>query len=129
MKEKDLLNVVTAMLDRFGWRWWHIPAPMKFVGKERGWIPAPEGAGLPDIIAMHADPPRLIFMELKGDEHGPGTLSEAQIEFLRMAKSIAQAAISKYDEEDVYPQCVGTFAVWPDDLDRVEQMLRSKVVA
>jgi hypothetical protein len=134
MKERDLLNVVTAMLDRFGWRWWHIPAPMKFAGKEKGWIPAREGAGLPDIIAMHTDPPRLILMELKGDEHGPGTLSDAQMEFLKLAKVVAEScgALDEHYRDGAYwpdDQVIGVFAVWPDDLDRVEQMLRSRVVA
>jgi hypothetical protein len=127
VKEKDLLNVVTAMLDRFDWKWWHVPAPMVYANGE--WRPFRKGAGVPDIIAIHDDPPRLIFMELKGDEP-KGDLTEKQTEFLQAAQHVAKyAMIGQGVTSPAGDHAIGVFAVWPDDIDRVEQMLRSRVVA
>ena len=56
VRERDLQKFATDVLDRFGWQWWHVPAPM-VAGRDGKWRPYAKAAGLPDIVAMHDDPP------------------------------------------------------------------------
>lgn len=67
-----------------GWRVWHVPTPMRPISGGK-FVPDPRGRGLPDLIMLHDDPPRLIFAELKDAE---GRLSAEQIEFLRLAREL-----------------------------------------
>jgi hypothetical protein len=124
------------MAHRYGWLCWHVPAPMRWNPTKKAWVPAKEGAGLPDLILLHDDPPRLVFLELKA---AGGKLSDRQKEFLQAAKTVADYALTTltarvdgYDT-DVGPpwadRPIGVFAAWPEDEAIVEQMLKSKVVA
>lgn len=123
---------IKALAERYGWLVWHVPAPMRWRAKEKKWVPAPEGAGLPDLILIHDDPPRLVFIELK---RKGGKLSDKQVEFLKAAKTVAEQAMWYPDLHgdlgtfDPMQQIVGVFAAWPDDETAIEQMLRTKVVA
>ena len=121
--ERGFQKRIEDMLSLYGWKWWHVPAPMRFDERGRGFIPAKQAAGLCDIIATHHDPPRLLFLEVKGDK---GKLSDAQVEFLRAMKIVAA-----YDDDDRISreQIIGVHAVWPKDEDAVMQMLRTKNVA
>jgi hypothetical protein len=130
MLERDFQKRITDMADRFGWSWWHIPAPMISAGGE--WRPYKKGAGVPDLILTHANPPRLVFMELKGDG---GTLSDNQRGFLQAAKNVADNAaeliyLDGGDEVQrvaaVHERPVGVYAFWPKDEPLVEQLLRSR---
>jgi len=127
VKEGVFQSQVIAMAERFGWKVWHVPAPMVWRAKEQKWVPSPQGAGLPDLIMLHDDPPRLVFMELKAER---GKLTEKQTDFLQRAKDVADAQGPWYaDEGLVHERYIGVFACWPEDWDRIEQMLRSKNVA
>lgn len=106
------------MLDLYGWDWWHVPSPGRFEPGTRKWVPARSAAGLCDIIAMHDDPPRLLFLEVKAEK---GKLSGEQVKFLKLAKLIAGMMMTG-DE----PPIMGVHAVWPKDEEAVHQMLRSK---
>lgn len=88
MKEKDFQGWVLDVAARFGWYAWHVPTPMRPIGQNK-FVPDSRGRGLPDLILLHDDPPRLIFAELKGDD---GVLSEDQREFLRLARAVARSA-------------------------------------
>lgn len=118
MKEQAYLKRITDMATRFGWKWWHVPAPMRWTTK--GWIPAKEAAGLPDLVMLHEDPPRMIIAEVKGDG---GKLKDEQIEFLRMAKRVAEAT---YRSDTGAP--LGVYFWTPADEEIVERILRSKVL-
>ena len=122
MRESDFQAQVVAIAERFGWQVWHVPAPMRWSPKEQKFVPAREGAGLPDLILIHDAPPRLVVMELKGEG---GKLSPRQQDFLQAAKEVAETTQDWHRPEPV----IGVFAFWPDDIGRVEQMLRSCVVA
>lgn len=126
-----MLAATTAMLDVFGWRWWHVPAPM-VADRTRGWRSYQKGAGLPDIIAFHEDPTRMVILELKGDR---GRLSEEQQKFLRLAQDLANAIRHDYHDlvcmgaDSPRPQDrIGVYVVTPDNLDVLEGMLRTKVL-
>jgi len=106
------------MLDAFGWDWWHVPSPGRFEPGTRKWVPAKSAAGLCDIIAMHDDPPRLLFLEVKREK---GKLTEEQLKFLRLAKIIA--GMTMFEGQS---PIIGVHAVWPKDEAAVERMLRSK---
>lgn len=108
------------MLDRLGWHWWHVPAPM-VAGREGKWRPYKKAAGLPDIFAFHEDPPRMVILELKGDS---GRLSAEQREFLRLARDVADETL-EYSGND---RALGVYVVEPVNLDALEQMLRTKVL-
>lgn len=136
MKEKEsaFQSRVVEMATRYGWKVWHVPAPMVWDARSKAFRPARGGAGLPDLILIHNDPPRLVFMELKREG---GKLSERQQEFLQAAKTVAESwpdgGVIQSGEFGVFKEsfekAVGVMAVWPKDEQAVEQMLRTKVVA
>ncbi len=150
MKEAAFQRRVTDMADRFGWKWWHVPAPMVAGSGEDGprWRPYAHAAGLADLILTHHDPPRLVFMELKGDG---GKLSDRQQEFLQAVKAVAattkgfhnhhpeaRASVFTPDGEEIVlaetpaynstGHTVAVYAFWPQDEPQIEQLLRSKVL-
>lgn len=132
MKESEFQARIKALAERFGWLVWHVPAPMRWSPRDKKWVPAKEGSGLPDLILLHEDPPRIVFLELK---RAGGKLSDRQIEFLRAAKVVAEVAHFYPDLHgdigtfDPMERVIGVFAAWPDDETVIEQMLRTKVVA
>jgi hypothetical protein len=128
VKESEFQTQVIAMAERFGWQVWHVPAPMVWRAKDQKFVPSPQGAGLPDLILLHDDPPRLVFMELKADG---GKLSERQREFLLAAREVAEWSIEHepHTSGTSGATTIGVFACWPDQIDHIEQMLRSRVVA
>lgn len=87
MKENELLNWVMAVAAATGWRAWHVPMPLRPIGGGR-FVPESRGAGLPDLVLMHASPPRLILAELKD---ATGELSDEQREFMRLARAVAES--------------------------------------
>ncbi len=139
MLEKDFLKRVTDMADRFGWKWWHVPAPMINAGGE--WRPYKKGAGVADLILTCADPPRLVFIELKGDG---GKLTDNQRDFLQSVKDVAEATSGEpvlvHDrvvQTDTFSggvahadfeKTLGVYAFWPEVEPLVEQLLRTKVL-
>jgi VRR-NUC domain len=125
VKESDFQARIIAIAERFGWQVWHVPAPMVWDARTKAFRPAKGGAGLPDLIMLHDDPPRLVFMEVKAKG---GKLSDRQRDFLQAAKLVADSArldLGALGHEHV----VGVFAVWPEDEERVERMLRTFAVA
>lgn len=129
MKEKSFQKWVVDTATAFGWRCWHVPTPMKPVGGNR-FVPDSRGRGLSDLILLHADPPRLIFAELKGDD---GVLSVEQQEFLRLARRVARQSVEEIDADDgCYdsPERVVGVYVWkPGNEDLIEAILRGKVIS
>jgi hypothetical protein len=130
MREADFQAQVIAIAERFGWQVWHVPAPMRWDVTNKAWVPARGGAGLPDLIMLHDDPPRLVFMELKGDD---GKLTDRQREFLIAARNVAEQSFAPGElgiaGPPVVPRTIGVFACWPHDIDAITQILRSRVVA
>lgn len=114
MKERDLQHWVIHVATQFGWKVWHVPAPMR-ADRKGGFVGAKEAAGLPDLILVHHDPPRLVFAELKGPN---GKLSVEQQEFLKAARNVAVWAA----------EGVGVYAWTPDDRDLIEQILRTRTL-
>lgn len=129
MKERDLQHWVIQIATQFGWRCWHVPAPMR-ADRKGGFVGAKEAAGLPDLILIHDDPPRLVFAELKGTG---GKLSVEQQEFLKAARNVAVYAHSVYayawqDPARDYSPIIGVYAWTPDDRDLIEQILRTRIL-
>lgn len=136
VKEADLLARVTDVAQRYGFKVWHVPAPMRWTSK--GWVGAKEAAGLADLILIHDAPPRLIFAELKGSG---GSLSDAQREFLQAAKKVAEhsfgEAVLDSDREwdshegvtGHFPRTLGVYVVTPETEEAFVQVLRSKVLS
>ena len=127
MKESDFQARITATAKQFGWKVWHVPVPMVWDAKSKAFRPSKGGAGLPDLILLHDDPPRLVFLELKREG---GKLSDKQREFLQAAKLVAERAHQHGSEmwqlPDEYP--IGVIAAWPEHEEQIIQMLRTKVV-
>lgn len=99
---------------------WHVPLPMRAIGGGK-FVPETRAAGLPDLIMLHTDPPRLIFAELKGTT---GDLSDEQRAFLKAARMVALEA------HDPNGKCVVGSYVWrPGVEDLIETILRGKVMA
>ncbi len=132
MLERDFQKRVVEMAARFGWKVWHVPAPMR-ADRAGGFVGAKEAAGIADLILVHTDPPRLVFMELKADG---GKLSDRQREFLAAVKTVADETVcldgfglDMVEQRWEAPRPVAVYAVWPSDEAMVEQLLRSKVLA
>lgn len=126
MRERDWLNRVIAMAEAYKWSVWHVAAPMRSDGKG-GFVGDARAAGLPDLILISDDPPRLIFAELKGTG---GKLSDKQQEFLQAALQVADAAAAFVEDGwDESVAAIGVYTWFPDDEEMVEQVLRSKVLA
>ncbi len=134
MKERDFLNWIIAVAETTGWKVYHVPAPMvadragkgRFVGSLRA-------AGLPDLFLLHDDPPRMIVAEVKGDG---GKLSPKQIEFLALARAVAEATVpeaaifvgGRDTGRTARIRLVGVYAWLPADQPIIETMLKSKVL-
>jgi hypothetical protein len=120
VKERDFLNWVIAVAERTGWSVWHVPAPM-VASRKGGFVPSSRGAGLPDLIMLHDDPPTLIFAEVKGSG---GSLSIPQARFLRLARSVGR-------QDDLIPHQSGVGAyLWsPGDEEMIETILKTRILA
>lgn len=126
MKEKDWQARVVSLAEAFGWSWWHVGMPMRPVGAGR-FVPDRRGAGLPDLVLIHANPPRLILAELKDEKHD---LEPEQEEFLRLARGVQE-----YIEGCLYvadlallrdKSALGVYVWRPGDEAAVEAVLRTK---
>ncbi len=122
MKEKQFQAWVTATAQSYSWRIWHVPTPMRPVGRNT-FVPDRRGAGLPDLLMLHEDPPRLIFAELKGDGKHP--LSPEQREFLRLARMVARATV---EDPGLNRPTVAAYSWRPGQEQMIEAILRSKVL-
>ncbi len=123
MKEKDFQRWVIDVAQRFGWKVWHVPMPVRQIGGNQI-VPDPRGRGLPDLIMLHDDPPRLVFAELKGTG---GKLSTEQTEFLRLARGVAEDWMIQSGSKVISP--IGVYAWRPGGEDIIEAILRGKVMA
>lgn len=126
--ERDFAGWLTACATRLGWRWWHVPAPMRAASGGRGWVGAREARGLPDYVFMHEDPPRLLFVETKGDR---GELTDEQREFLALAHAIGVRCRDPLepDGRGQTAQVVAAVCWRPGDEAVAESTLRSRVLS
>lgn len=119
MKERDLLRDVIDTARMFGWRAFHVPMPVRPIGGGKT-VPESRARGLPDLILLHDDPPRLIFAELKGDSGHP--LSDEQAEFLRLVNEVGDATVGAVRSVRGY--------VWTSlDVQAYTEILRSRVLS
>lgn len=128
MNEREFQNWVIECAQRFGWRVWHVPTPMRPIGQGM-FVPDRRGAGLPDLFMLHEDPPRLIFAEVKDFT---GELTEGQQEFLKLARGVAEAVYAPGEivgaDTTRVPRAIGVY-VWRPGLERlIEATLRGKVM-
>lgn len=95
--------------------------PVRPIGQGR-FVPESRAAGLPDLILIHEDPPRIVLAEVK---RRGGILSEEQVEFLRLSGLVA--AETRMQAGRLCP--VGSY-VWMEgrDEDMIETILKSKVM-
>jgi len=121
VKERLFLNWVIDVAKTTGWHVWHVPAPM-VASRKGGFVPSSQGAGLPDLIMMHEDPPRLVFAEVKGSGGSP---TVQQLKFLRMAKTVGQVASAR-----AYVDPTMAAYLWsPGDETQIEMLLKSRVLS
>lgn len=124
VSERDFEKWMVEVARRFGWKCWHFHDSRRQV-KPGVFVGDKDAAGVCDWILIHDDPPRLIFAEVKGDK---GRLSEAQQEFLRMAREVAYSSRELIDRDD-WTQNMGVY-VWQPGLEQaIEDVLRSKVLS
>lgn len=134
---------VTWCLNRaaaHGWKTYHVPAPMRFVGRGRAPVPEPRARGLCDLLLTHPDPARLLFVECKNESN---ELSPEQIEFLTATRAVGDsircwlqavrellASTGIVDPELVDPARVpiATYVWRPGMESLIEATLRSKVL-
>jgi hypothetical protein len=64
VKEREFQAWIIQVAELHGWRVWHVPTPMRPIGKNQ-FVPDPRGRGLPDLIMLREDPPQAIFAEVK----------------------------------------------------------------
>jgi hypothetical protein len=122
MRERDFQAWLLDVAQTLGWRAWHVPMPSRQVGGGRI-VPTKEGAGLPDLVLLHDDPPVLILAELKGTG---GQLRPEQREFLRLARAVVDA---------IYPpgplahtRLIGVYSWRPGMEDAIEAVLSKRML-
>lgn len=125
--EKEFEAYVVDVATRGNWVSWHVPMPGRHIGDGRI-VPDPRGAGLPDRVFLHEDPPRLVLAELKGSA---GHLRAEQRVFLRMAKAVAGEVREAYQDaldhrESEVP--IGVYTWRPGDEEMIEAVLIGKVM-
>lgn len=123
MKESKFQGWIIDVAQANGWRVFHCPTPMRPVGGGR-FVPDHRGAGLPDLIMLHTDPPRLIFAEVKNEG---GVLSDGQLEFLRLARGVVSELSSVLAGAEMIP--LGVYTWRPGVEHMIETILKSKVCA
>lgn len=126
MKEAQFQRWVVDVAKRFGWRCWHVPAPMRH-SRTSGWVGAREAAGLADLILIHDDPPRLIFAEVKGSSSSYG-VTDAQREFLAAVQAVGDLTLDDTDLPVRVRRSVGAYVWRPGMEDAIETVLRSRVL-
>ena len=133
MTENEFQGWIIDVARRFGWRVWHVPAPMRWDPKAKKWVPAKSGSGLCDLLLLHEDPARLILAEVKAQA---AKLTADQAEFLRLAREVRRAFESALwflpgmDVSYVTRETPLGVYVWRPGLeDAIEETLRSKVMA
>jgi len=127
VRERDFQAWVIEVAERMGWHVWHVGMPARQIGKGK-LVPEPRGRGLPDLIMLHDDPPRLIFAEVKNET---GKLSDEQKEFLRLARAVADEARQHESTTWQIPAAcpVGVYSWYPGSEPLIEATLRGKVLA
>lgn len=132
MDERTWLNRVWAMAQAHSWKCWHFAAPMR-ANRTGGFVGDARGSGLPDLLMIHDDPPRMILAELKGSEGKP---TEKQREFLTAARNVAESSYAWTDTalDTEKPRLdgqamLGVYLWRPEDEPIVERILRSRVLA
>lgn len=126
MLEREFQSWVVDVAERNGWRWWHSPTPMRPIGNKK-FVPDPKGRGLPDLFLLHDDPPRLILAELKNED---GVLADEQVEFLKLARDVADRIRMTWPDPDVTDLSgtrtpVQVFVWRPANRDLIEAVLRA----
>ena len=121
IKEAEFQKRITDMATRFGWTWRHVPAPM--VKRGDHWVGAKQAAGLPDLLLVHDNPPRLILAEIKGDG---GKLSDDQRDLLAALRNVAD--YSGWVGRTPIPRTLGVYAWFPEDEPTIEQILRTRIL-
>lgn len=116
MLEKTLQAWVVSRAEAAGFRVWHVPTPMKPIGRNT-FVPDSRGRGLPDLLMLHTEQPRLIFAELKSDD---GVTSDEQDEFLALARRLSEATRG----EDGH-RVVETYLWRPQGQELIERILAS----
>lgn len=102
--EASWLAQVTELAETEGWYWLHIDPAVNDRGYWRTPIRGPLGAGWPDLVLIHPERERVLFVELKSEK---GKLKPQQEEVLALLQDVGQ---------EVY--------VWrPSDWDSVLQCL------
>lgn len=126
MKETEFQGWVIDCAKRFGWRCWHVPTPMRPIGGNK-FVPESRAKGLPDLILLHDDPPRMILAELKNET---GELSDEQREFLRLARDVAARSrdITTLPGRGRSDRVIGVYVWRPGVEDLIEAILRGKVM-
>lgn len=123
MLEADFQKWVTQVATLLGWKWWHVPAPMVAAGNE--WHPAKQAAGLPDLILIHDDPPRIILAELKSNT---GRISKSQRRFLTAARDVAVRSVDSIAPEGRGQEAhtLGVYVWTPGMENIIEATLKSR---
>lgn len=116
------MDYVLDVAARGRWRAWHVPMPVQRVAGG-GFVPDPRGAGIPDLILMHALPARLVFAELKVGS----ALRPEQAEFLELAGKVSLA--SAFACGGCRERTVGAYVwTWPESCDELERVLLTKAL-
>lgn len=119
MKESTFQKWCVDEAVKEGWVVKHVPTPMKPIGSKR-FVPDARGAGVPDLLLIHEDPPRMIFAEVKNET---GKLSAEQVEMLRLLRRVSKVTV----DADGY-RTVGVYVWMPAVKEMIRTILKSKIM-
>ena len=121
MRERDFQAWVLDVARMHGWQCWHVPAPMRKV-RSGEWVGAKEAAGLPDLVMIHDDPPRLVFAEVKGTG---GKLTPEQQGFLQLIREVSNQAD---DAQTGHHRVLAGYVFQPGTEPMIEAILKTRVL-
>lgn len=115
--EADFQAWVVRVFQANGWTVKHVPVPMKAVGGGR-FVRDTRGAGLPDLLLVHDDPPRVVWAECKAAD---GRMSDPQLEMMRLLRCVSDRVRDRF-APDASP--VGAFVFAPGNEALIEAVAR-----
>jgi VRR-NUC domain-containing protein len=122
VKEREFQAWIIQVAELHGWRVWHVPTPMRPIGKNQ-FVPDPRGRGLPDLIMLREDPPQAIFAEVKNET---GDIAPEQAEFLRLVREVGYQAHIGESERISEAPLVQAFLWRPAHRDLIEAVLSAR---
>lgn len=119
--EKEFQRWIVDTFTFHGWKVLHVPTPMRPTQGGR-FVPDSRGRGLPDLLLVHDDPPRVYWAECKAVD---GVMSETQIQVLGLLRGVCDVIRDRFAPS---PSPVKVFVFQPGTETLIEDLARGAML-